>query len=195
MKFSIIVPCYNVELYVEECIQSLFGQTYNDFEVILVDDASTDTTVAVIESLICDDDRFLLVRRTVNGGLSVARNVGLRQAQGDYILFLDSDDAYVPEALSVLAQKLDKDDLDQLFFSAKTVYENRKLYRNHYEDQDTRRAVDGVKTGMELYIELESSGSFRPSACLFALRKNKIDEYNLSFKEGILHEDLLLLEF
>lgn len=191
MKFSIIVPCYNVEEYVEECIASLKAQTFSDFEVVLVDDCSSDATVDLVSSAIEHDDRFSLIRRSENGGLSVARNVGLSQAKGEYILFLDSDDAYVPQALSVLAQHLDAGDLDQLFFSAKTVYESRKLHRTCYEDQDNRQSIDGIMTGVDLFVRLEASGSFRPSACLFALRKSRIDEFGLSFREGILHEDLL----
>lgn len=170
---------------------SLLAQTFSDFEVILVDDCSIDTTVDRIESIVKQDSRFTLIRNNINAGQSVARNIGLGQASGDYILFLDSDDAYVPEALSVLAKKLDEGDLDQLFFSAKTIYENRQLRRIRHEDQDNRQSIDGIMSGADLFVRLEASGSFRPSACLFALRKSKIDEFNLSFRKGILHEDLL----
>ena len=91
MKFSIIVPCYNVELYLDECIQSILSQSYRDFEVIMIDDGSTDHTHEKCEWWCNKDNRVKLIT-TKNGGLSIARNVGMNAAMGDYLVFVDSDD-------------------------------------------------------------------------------------------------------
>ncbi len=98
MKVSLIVPMYNVEKYIEDCLNSLKKQTLSDMEVILVDDGCTDHTVDIVEKYVTEDPvRFKLVHKE-NGGLSDARNYGINYAQGKYIAFLDSDD-FVDETI------------------------------------------------------------------------------------------------
>lgn len=93
-KISIIVPCYKVEKYIEQCVSSLTGQTYKNIEIILVDDGSPDKTGAMCDELAQKDSRIHVIHKR-NGGVSAARNDGLSEARGEYIIFVDSDD-YVP---------------------------------------------------------------------------------------------------
>lgn len=91
MRFSIIVPVFNVELYLEQCVQSVLDQDYSDFEVILVDDGSTDSSGMLCDALAVRDRRVQVIHQS-NSGLSSARNVAMLRATGEILLFLDSDD-------------------------------------------------------------------------------------------------------
>ena len=95
MKFSFVVPIYNVEAYLERCIESIISQTYGDFEVILVDDGSPDSSLEICRKYEKMDDRISVYSKE-NGGLSDARNYGLARASGEYVIFVDSDD-YIDE--------------------------------------------------------------------------------------------------
>ncbi len=190
MKFSIVVSAYNVEAYIAECLDSLKGQTFADFQVIVVNDCSTDATASTIEARIEGDARFALLNQPTNQGLSAARNAGMAQAQGEFMLFLDGDDYYAPNALERLAVTIDANNLDMLYFGAESFYASRKLRRTHYENQEVRANVEGVHAGPQMYVLMEQSKAFRPSACLYAVRRQLLAENGLQFKEGILHEDL-----
>ncbi len=102
---SVIVPVYNAENYIEECLQSLLDQTFQDFEALVIDDASTDRSVEIVESIAPKfDGRLILVKREKNSGgmVAIPRNIGLGLARGDYIAFLDNDDLLMPTALDEL---------------------------------------------------------------------------------------------
>ena len=102
---SIVMPFFNVEEYIEECLTSVLAQDFGDYEIILVDDASQDGSRAVAERFVAVDSRIRIVTHPKNGGLGAARNTGIRHARGDYILFVDSDDLMSgPESLSALMQ-------------------------------------------------------------------------------------------
>ena len=91
MKFSVIIPIYKVEQYLRQCVDSVLAQTYTDVEIILVDDGSPDSCPAICDEYAKKDSRIKVIHKP-NGGLSDARNAGLDMAQGEYVLFLDSDD-------------------------------------------------------------------------------------------------------
>lgn len=193
MKFSVIIAAYNVERYVSDCIESLKRQSFTDFEAIVIDDGSSDGTLQVARSCAGSDNRFVFFQQLENRGQSIARNVGLDNAHGDYVLFLDSDDFYRDDALQVVVDRLAKNDLDQLYFAAETFYENRTLRRTRYEDQETRLSIEGVMSGIDLYVAFEKTNAFRPSSCLYAVRRSIVESAGLRFREGIIHEDLLFL--
>ena len=102
--FSIIVPVYQVKDYLPDCLDSLMAQTLGDFEVICIDDGSTDGSLAVLEAYASIDTRIRIISQA-NAGLSAARNRGIDAASGRYLLFVDADDSLVPEACSVLAER------------------------------------------------------------------------------------------
>jgi CDP-glycerol glycerophosphotransferase len=106
-QISVVVPIYDVEDYLEDCLRSLARQTVADFEAILVDDGSTDASAAVAERFAATDERFRLLRQP-NGGLSRARNTGIDAASGEYLAFLDSDDVLPPNAYELLLGALER---------------------------------------------------------------------------------------
>lgn len=105
---SIIVPVYNVEPYLDECLHSIASQSYDSFEVIMVNDGSTDGSKGICERWRDSDHRFKLVNQN-NSGVSAARNIGLDNALGDFICFVDSDDAVAPVFLESLIKNMDSD--------------------------------------------------------------------------------------
>lgn len=105
-KVSIIVPVYNAEAFIADCINSVLAQTEQDWELILVDDCSKDNTLEIIQSIINGDvngnGNFFLLRQERNQGPSAARNRGIREAKGEYVLFLDADDTITPDCIELL---------------------------------------------------------------------------------------------
>lgn len=140
-KISVIIPVYNTEEYLLQCIQSLQNQTYSDLEIIVIDDGSTDSSVQIIEKIMEKDERIVLYRLHENKGVGYARNFGVQKATGDYIYFLDSDD-YLPEkTLSILIENIGEFDMisgqiknTYLSTSFSVVFEgkfNPKIYENN----------------------------------------------------------------
>lgn len=98
MKVSVIIPVYNVEKYLESCLESIKSQTFTDYELILINDGSTDESFAIMRRYAERDARIRIISQS-NRGVSAARNLGLSVAEGDYVLFVDSDDTILPDAL------------------------------------------------------------------------------------------------
>lgn len=133
MKFSIIIPIYNVEKYVEQCLESVDGQSYEDYEIILVNDGSTDASEAICKSFVANSNRNYQVINQANGGLSAARNTGLAAAKGQWIVFVDSDDYISTDLLKNLDAAMAKNDADLYTFNHNRIDANgnfvaKKLY-------------------------------------------------------------------
>ena len=120
---SIVVPCFNVENYLERCVKSLLGQSYENIEIILVDDGSTDNTSYLVNKYSKLDSRIVAVRQK-NGGLSAARNAGLRMARGGYICFVDSDDFVDPDYIRKMYESMKRTGSDICACNFDYVYEN-----------------------------------------------------------------------
>ncbi|MBQ9021344.1 MAG: glycosyltransferase [Eggerthellaceae bacterium] len=189
-RVSVVVPLYNTEAFVASCLQSLQNQLFDDFEVICVNDGSSDASLEVAQSAVQDDARFIFVNRE-NGGLSAARNTGLEYVHGEYVSFLDSDDCYAPETLEMLYEKASAEALDVLDFSAVTFYESDKAREQHQEDYSYRKDVEGVLSGPEIFKRYWDDYVYVASACFHFIRRAFLEEHGLRFKEGILHEDEL----
>ena len=126
-KISVIIPVYNVEKYIRECLDSVLEQSLKDIEIVCVNDGSTDGSRGVLSEYEAGDKRIIVLDKE-NGGLSSARNSGIDIAQGKYVLFLDSDDLLnSEEALSILYDKAEKEVLDQLYFDAEVFFENEEV--------------------------------------------------------------------
>jgi len=109
---SIIIPVYNVEKYIHRCMESILSQTFSDFECILVDDCSTDTSGQLCDDYIKKDNRIKVIHNSQNKGSSQTRKVGFEESKGEFILFLDSDDWIEPDMVSLLYQKAELDNCD-----------------------------------------------------------------------------------
>ena len=117
IKFSIIVPFYNAENLIERTLKSLLNQSYKKFECILINDCSTDNSEVYIKKLIRNDNRFILFKNSSNLGAGKSRNVGLKNAKGEYVLFLDSDDWWDKARLDYLSNYLTKNKSKNFLFS------------------------------------------------------------------------------
>ena len=109
-KVSVIVPIYNVERYIDKCVRSLMLQDYGNIEIILVDDGSPDNSGRIIDELSKEDNRIIVIHKA-NGGVSTARNAGLLQATGEYVMFVDSDDWVEKDYVSYFLDIVQKDGL------------------------------------------------------------------------------------
>lgn len=191
-KISVIIPVYNVEKYLRECLDSVLEQSLKDIEVVCVNDGSTDGSRSVLSEYEAGDKRIFVLDKE-NGGLSSARNSGIDIAQGKYVLFLDSDDLLnSEEALSILYDKAEKEVLDQLYFDAEVFFESEEVKTqntNYIEYYKRKKKYPDVMTGKELFSELQTNWDFKPNACMQLLRRSFLIDNKLTFCEGILHED------
>ena len=119
-KLSVIIPIYNVEKYLDRCIKSICNQTYENLEIILVDDGSTDGSPEMCDQYVEKDKRIKVIHKQ-NGGLSDARNVGLEYATGQYIFFCDSDDYVERDLISECMESISKDSIDILIFAISKI--------------------------------------------------------------------------
>lgn len=124
--FSIIIPVYNVEKYLEQCLQSVISQTYTNFEVILINDGSTDKSKKICDKYTLDDTRFKLID-IKNKGVSNARNLGIEKSRGEYILFLDSDDYIELDALEKIYNVVNSNDYDIVLYRLVREINNKKI--------------------------------------------------------------------
>ena len=190
-KVTVIIPSYNVEDYLDECIESVLKQSLKDIEIILVNDGSTDKTLDIIKKYEKKDERIKYIDQ-VNQGLSVSRNNALDIASGEYIFFLDSDDYLSKKSLENLYNKASKDNLDVLYFDATSIFENEKLkkeksvFSNYYKRQND---YSDVYNGQELFSLMKKNKEFRPNACFQFPRLQFLKDNNIKFIEGIIHED------
>lgn len=176
---SIILPVYNVEKYLEECVKSVLDQDFSDWEMILIDDGSTDRSGSLAESLANSDPRISCYHFE-NGGLSVARNRGLEIAKGDLVMFMDSDDMLYPDALSKLFLTLTKQEAD--------LVEGKIIRGRIFNPNIKKKYKIKILSSFEAIEKVLYQDLMLPSAWGKLFRKSMFD--NLSFTPGILYEDL-----
>lgn len=178
MFFSVIVPVYNVENYLSECIEGIVRQSFKEYEIILVDDGSTDGS-----SELCDEwknkyDSIKVIHKS-NGGLSDARNVGANQAEGEYLVFLDSDDYWNDEFfLEKIHDMTHMSNLDLVVFGYKKVIDEKEL--SIYTPQSESKTIE----------ELVLAGEFNICAWDKVVRRDLISSNNIAFRKGVFSEDM-----
>lgn len=183
MKFSVVVPVYKVERYLDQCVQSLLGQTYSDLEVILVDDGSPDQSGAMCDAWAAKDARIRVIHQE-NGGLSAARNTGIRHATGDYVLFLDSDDWWETNTvLEVIAKQLDRTPAEVLSFNYRKSFDG--VVQPGYFDETMPSSKE-----TESLTQIVQHDRWINGACNKALSRSMLTENNLFFRLGITSEDI-----
>lgn len=183
---SIIMPMYNVEKYVGDAIRSVIAQTWEDFELIVINDGSTDNSLHVAQLAIGQDSRAQLVSQP-NKGLSAARNYGLEIARGNYIYFLDSDDLLAPEALNVCMDYIANLGLDFITFSGEAFSDLPDLVEKF--PQYCRPDILKPMNGQDLLERHYCSGAYSSSVCLYIFSRSLIEATQLRFDVGFLHED------
>lgn len=185
---SVVIPVYNVEPYLAECLESVISQSFRDLEILCVNDGSTDRSAEILDRFANSDSRIKILTRE-NGGLSAARNDGMDAAAGTYLFFLDSDDLLAPGALERMVCVCKEKKLDELHVNRVSFYEPG-CKKDPFEEQSFSRGVyKKVESGEELFVHMIRSGDFQPCVWTRFFRRRFLQEKTLRFHPGILHED------
>lgn len=181
-EISIIVPVYQVEKYISQCIESILAQTFTDFELILVDDGSKDNSGKICDEY-AEKDKRIRVLHKENGGLSDARNKGLDNASGNYFMFVDSDDYIAPNMAECLYQNIIKEDADIAACNFRYVFEE-----DVEEDFSTENKAE-VLSGKEIFYNRKNERNYG----FWTVAWNKLYKAetfkNMRFRFGKYHED------
>jgi glycosyltransferase involved in cell wall biosynthesis len=180
MFLSIIIPVYNVEKYVRQCLDSVVTQSFKDVEIIVVNDGSTDKSGEICEEYAAVDPRIRVIHQQ-NVGMSVARNAGLDVATGDYIWFIDSDDWIVPNAFELLVQHLKNTNVEALSFSYILFFSENETFSEPQNIQEIS-VTDGNSF-------IRQSAFFFTAVWSFVYKREFFNEHSLRFKKGLIHED------
>lgn len=189
-KVSAVIPVYNVEKYLVECLDSILGQTLKDIEVVCVDDGSTDGSAAILREYAAKDARVKLLASD-HGGAYVARRVGLEAATGEYVHFMDSDDMMTPDAYRELVELADRENLDYVVFSAKVFCDGnpdavmrghaRTLQRYYVVPRDLAGKAMG---GQELFEALVERKCFHVTPPLRIIRREVLASGKYGFPDA-----------
>ncbi len=183
---SIIIPVYNVEKYLGQCLESVVNQKDPFDEVILVNDGSTDNSQEICERYTSANSYFKLINQK-NKGPSAARNLGMKYAASKYIMFLDSDDYLRVDTVEVLRNKLSVTEQDAILFDAKIFCEDGIISRDNY-DRSTAHFDEIQMDGWEYFLKAYPK-YYIVSPCFSVYRKELIDAARIQFPEGMLYED------
>ena len=191
---SVLIPAYDVERYLDECLDSVLSQEGADFEVVCADDGSTDGTAGILERRAAEDGRIRILRLR-HAGLAAVRNRLLDEARGDWIFFCDADDLLAPGALRRALSAAEAGDLDALFFAADVFYDSAELearFRHSRAYYSVVRDFSSPRTGPEFLCDCVEANEWRASACLVFFRRDILSRGAIRCAEGFVHEDVLL---
>jgi len=190
IKFSIIVPIYNISYQRGEnlftpCMESILGQTYDNVEIILVDDGSTDDAPRICEEYAKQDSRIVVIHKA-NGGLSSARNMGLRRATGDYVIFVDADDELDLHSCEIFTNIIKQHPNIEIISSNAKIVKNGKIRYYIFNPLVNNKSVRG-----EEFLKVQiSHRTFHSTAWLPIIKRDFLVDKNLYFKEDIfINED------
>ena len=185
--FSIIVPVYNVELYLKRCVESILSQTFKDFELILIDDGSPDKCPYICDEYANQDRRIIVIHQR-NSGLSAARNKGLAIAKGNYIVFVDSDDYwYNSTGLEKLANRIETFQEDVILYGGISKDENtgkEKMFRGDYNLNIFNQHNKSLTINY-----LSNKKKYPGSAWIFTTKRNIIKSHQILFPLNVTGED------
>ena len=183
---SVVIPVYNTEKYLRECLDSVVSQSYRNLQILIVDDGSTDNSRAICDEYMAKDGRITVIRQD-NYIIGHARNVGLKWAKGKYIIFLDSDDYWIEDTAKELIAEAEKNDLQVLVFSALPFDDGVEAVRKKTYTHKCQNNI--VKTGVDSLICAKEHGEYYSQPCLRLYRLDYLREQGFLFDEGIIHED------
>jgi glycosyltransferase involved in cell wall biosynthesis len=190
IKISLIIPVYNAEKYLKECIESVQNQTFTDIEIICIDDGSTDSSKEIIKTYGKEDSRIQYFYQE-NQGPGPARNKGIKEASGEYISFLDSDDLLKKDTLDTTYKLAIEENLDLVLFNGTPIYESKDIEKKHkvYTDYYKRKnTYEEVLLGEELLTKQVNNSDFLPHVGFQLIKKTLIINNDNFFIEA-LHED------
>ncbi len=187
MDISVIIPAYNVERYITEALSSLYADKPESFEVIVLDDGSSDETAAKVEAFAATHSEVRLIRNS-NHRQGWERNRGLELSKGKYVYFFDSDDSLKPGALKRLLDLAEAERLDLIMFEGESFYENEALKSKFPRFETVYRRVreyPEVLSGEEMYGKLREQGELIISPCLQFARRKYLLSANVRFPENM----------
>jgi len=185
--FSIIIPVYNVAQYLEFCLNSVINQVFTDYECILIDDGSTDESPNICDNYSLKDNRIKVIHKK-NGGLSDARNTGILNSTGEYIVLLDSDDSLSSiDSLLNLSIIINKTNVDVIFNSKLTTFFDNNIINSSEQFFDNHECY----YPNTFFKYIMHNNNILLAGWLFSLKKKYLLKYNLFFKSGLFHEDEL----
>ncbi len=183
---SIIVPVYNVAIYLRECVESLLKQDIPNYEIILVDDGSSDESGSICDDYSLEYDNIRVIHKT-NGGLGSARNAGINAANGKYIIFIDSDDYLETNCLCKLVNIADRDRLEILLYGTRTFSDDGELPQRDYYRRT--KGFNIIQRGRDAIADAQRNNEYITSVCLRMYNLEYFRSLNLKFNESIIHED------
>lgn len=189
-KISVIIPVYNVEAYLEDCLRSVQQQDFEDVEMICVDDGSTDGSRAILEQFAIQDPRIKILGDGINHGQATARNRAMECAQGEYLLFLDADDMLPTGTLSKLFAIASRDRLDVLMFDYERFYEAGFEKDRVQFPARARYCFPGIGTGAEMLAQMVLHDDADFTAWTALWRRRMLEVHQQMFHDGILYEDV-----
>lgn len=193
-KFSIVIPVYNAEPYIEQCIKSILEQKYNNIEIIVVDDGSTDKSIEKIKKF----EKDLIIIRQENSGVSTARNRGMLKASGDWLVFLDADDEILPNALINLNEIIEKNKAELIVTN--TI--SNKMMKNHDSDYKVTSYEDKnqfLKSIISINSFIDKGEMFKNNRCIGGkiFKLEIIKKYDIKFDSNIhtFEDGFFIMEF
>lgn len=187
MFFSVVVPVYNVQSYLKECVESILAQTFTDFELILVNDGSTDNSPKICDDFAAQDERVKVIHNQ-NGGASVARNTGMKAAEGKYIINIDSDDYFVSnDVFQKIYDLCAAKDSDILIYKYQKFLDSVSKFEKcpfSYADIDQN---DSFSVSVNKLVKADA---FFGMAWMKAVKRDLVAENDIYFEEGIVAEDI-----
>ncbi|MDR1679071.1 MAG: glycosyltransferase [Prevotellaceae bacterium] len=191
-QFSIIIPVYNVEKYLSACLDSVLNQAYHSYELICVNDGSTDKSLAILEDYAKKyPQKKVKVISQSNMGVAIARNHGVEIAKGNYILFLDSDDMLCVNSLDKLFQIVQMEQPDVITFNSELFFEDNSQYKPNavFNNNDSKLFLSGMDY-LNDFVRLRGWG---PTAIFYLFKRNLFVENDLKFQSNLSHEDDLFI--
>lgn len=183
---SIIIPVFNVENYIIQCLTSVIHQTYNHLEIIIIDDCGIDNSMSLIYSFISQYKgpfTFKIIKHKYNKGLSAARNTGTSEAKGEYIFYIDSDDMITPDCITLLVNKAITTNAEMVTADYKMIG-GEDFFKGHLKKES-----DDIFTGSYNILEAYCIGLYNITAWNKLIRLDFLKSNNIKFIENILHED------
>lgn len=189
VKISVIIPVYQVEAYLAQCLDSVLNQKMSEIQVICIDDASPDQCPEILDSYAQSDSRLTVIHLKENRRQGYGRNLGLKKAKGKYIYLLDSDDMIKPETLLELYETAEKDNLDGVFFDSEVLFEEQRFEGIDYLPGRKGKYEDKVYCGLDLFERFYEQGDWNVYIWRQFWNRQYLKRHNIRFPEATEHED------
>lgn len=188
---TVVIPVYNTEAWLDDCLSSVLAQRGVDIEVVCVNDGSTDRSRSVLERYARQDSRIRILDQP-NSGQSVGRNVGIDAARGRYLIYLDSDDFWPADGLADLVRRAERDRLDVLMFDGTAFRDGdvpEDIWRRYATYYLRARSYRRVRTGAQMIADMRRARDYRPHLGMYLTRTQAVRQSGVRFIPGIVHQD------